>query len=313
MTRVLALYYSQTGQLRRALDSFLSGLEGQDGFELHVEALQSLPAYPFPWGLGQFLDVFPESVLGHAPAIETPGFDPDAKYDLIVLAYTVWYLAPSLPIQGFLASPHARVLRDTPVVTLCACRNMWHTASLRMKRDLERLGARQTDNVVVTDGGPTWATFVTTPRWMFTGRSDAFSVFPPAGVTAETIEDLARFGDALVERKDDLQRAEPLFKGLGAVEVEQRFVVPELVGRATFAVWAPLLRLLGPPGAALRKPGLFFFALYLIFTILVLLPISILVRLVLYPILRTPIASYVERLRWPSGERDRSLPSSSSS
>ena len=113
MKRVLALYYSQTDQLGLALRSFLAGLEdqhGQDGedFEVHVERLRPRNDYPFPWSMPEFLDVFPESVLGVGTELETPGFDPDAEYDLIVLGYTVWYLAPSIPIQSFLQSKYAQ-------------------------------------------------------------------------------------------------------------------------------------------------------------------------------------------------------------
>jgi hypothetical protein len=303
MKRVLALHYSQSGQLRAALDSLLSGLDPAE-FEVHVEALRPRPEYPFPWSLGEFLDVFPESVLGPPPEIETPRFDPTAQWDLVVLAYTVWYLAPSLPVQGFLRSPHAAVLRGRPVITLVACRNMWHTASLRMKAELERLGAQLVDNVVVTDGGPAWATFVTTPRWMLTGRKDAFwKVFPPAGVAPETIAALPRFGRALSEKRALLARrpVPPLLEGLGAVAVEQRFVLPELLGRALFPVWARFVLLFGPPGGGARRVALGLVAVALVATILVLVPLTILLRIVLHPFLRRPLDAYVRRLCEPSG------------
>lgn len=306
MKRVLALYYSQTGQLRAALDSFLSGLDPRE-FQVEFEALRPRVPYPFPWSFFRFLDVFPESVLGVAPEIEPPAFDPDAQYDLIVLGYTVWYLAPSLPVQGFLRSPHARVLAGKPVITFVACRNMWHTASVRMKAELARLGAEHCDNVAVTDSGPAWTTFVTTPRWMLTGRRDRFwRVFPPAGVAAETIDALPRFGRAITERSGLLARrpARPLLTGLGAVEIQRRFVVPELVGRTIFPPWARFVRLFGGPGAPLRRLALALFALNLILTILVVLPISIVLRALLHPFLRRPLDAYVARLKAPSGVDD---------
>jgi len=303
MKRVLALYFSQTGQLGVALDSMLGGLDPEE-FEVHVEAIQPTPAYPFPWSLGEFVGVFPESVLGIAPEIETPSFDPDAEWDLVILGYTVWYLAPSLPIQGFLQSDYARVLRGKPVVTLVACRNMWHTASERMKRDLAELGAELSDNVVVTDEGPTWATFVSTPRWMFTGKRDRFlRVFPPAGVSETTIEGLSRFGEALSARSGELEKRPvgPLLTGLGAVEIEERFVVPELIALVSFPPWAKLAVLSGPSGSIRRAFTLTLFALYLIFAILILIPVSIILRLLLYPFVAGPLRAYIERLRSPSG------------
>jgi hypothetical protein len=304
--RVLALYYSQTGQLRSALDSFLSGLDPRE-FQVEFATIRPKVAYPFPWSFFRFLDVFPESVLGIAPEIEAPDFDLRARYDLIVLGYTVWYLAPSLPVQGFLRSPHAEVLAGKPVITLVACRNMWHTASVRMRNELARLGAELCDNVAVTDSGPAWTTFVTTPRWMLTGRRDRFwRVFPPAGVAAETIDALSRFGRAITERSALLARrpARPLLTGLGAVEIQRRFVVPELIARVLFPPWARFVRLFGPPGRPLRRLALALFALNLILTILVVLPISIVLRALLHPFLRRPLDAYIARLKAPSGVDD---------
>lgn len=303
MKRVLAVGYTQTGQLRRALDSLLGGLD-PDQIEVHVEDLRPRPEYPFPWPFYRFLDAFPESVLGVPPELEKPGFDPDEEWDLVILAYTVWFLAPSLPVQAFLRSEHARVLRDRPVVTLCACRNMWHTAHLRLGRELEGLGAHWMDNVVVTDDGPAWATFVSTPRWMFTGKQDTFlGVFPPAGVGQQVIDGLVRFGEALSEQREawGRQPARPLLRGLGAVEVEQRFVVPELIGRVSFPFWARVVRLFGGPGGRLRVLPLTVFFVYLVLAILVLIPASIILRILLHPVIKGPIGSYVERLKAPSG------------
>src|SRR5207244_2261252 len=61
--RALILWYSQTGQLRRALEAFVRPLE-EAGVELVWEELRPVPPFPFPWSLRAFLDAFPESVLG---------------------------------------------------------------------------------------------------------------------------------------------------------------------------------------------------------------------------------------------------------
>lgn len=303
MRRVLALCYSQTGQLRRCLDSLLSGLDPEE-FEVHVEVIRARETYPFPWSFGDFLDVFPESVRWEAPAIEEPGFDPDTEYDLVVLAYTVWFLAPALPIQGFLRSPYARVLEDTPVLTLIACRNMWHTASEQMKGELQRLGAHHMDNVVVVDDGPAWATFVTTPRWMFTGKKDRFlRIFPPAGVSEDAIAGLQRFGAAVTAGRESLAEPHPgpLCRGLDPLEVNERFVIPEMIGEHTFRPWARIVRAVGPRGSTWRKPVLGVFVVYLVLAILVLIPLTIVLRILLYPFLRRPLGAFVERLKSPSG------------
>ncbi|MFT5291423.1 MAG: hypothetical protein ACI8QS_003177 [Planctomycetota bacterium] len=304
MKKVLALCYSQTGQLRRAFDALLAGLDPAE-FEVHVEVIRSRENYPFPWGFWQFMDVFPESVNGEAPQIEEPDFDPDANWDLVVIGYTVWYLAPALPIQGFLHSEYARVLKDKPVLTLLACRNMWHGASEQMKRELARLEAHHMDNVVLVDDGPPWATFVTTPRWMFTGKKDQWlGIFPPAGVSPEAIEGCRRFGEAVSRGRDQfsVRPIEPLCRGLGAVEVNERFVIPEMVGLGSFRPWARIVRLFGPRGSSVRLPVLAAFLVYLVLAILVLIPTTIVLRILLFPFLRKPLRAQVRQLRAPSGD-----------
>ena len=303
MKRVLALYYSQTGQLGRSLEAFLSGLDPAT-FEVHRELLRLREPHPFPWSLGDFFDAFPESVVGDPGPLEPLSIGSDEEFDLVVLGYTVWFLAPSLPVQSFFRSEYAALLQGRPVVTVIACRNMWHTASERMKRTIAAAGGRLMDNVVVTDQGPAWATFVTTPRWMFTGRTDPFWFFPAAGVAAQDITGLDRFGQALSRRitADGEIPPGPLLGGLGAVEVESKYILPEMVARFSFLPWAYLVRAVGRVlGRRARRVALVFFVVYLACTILLLIPLLIVLRIVLYPFLRGWLRSYTNRLLAPSG------------
>jgi hypothetical protein len=300
--RILVLYYSQSGQSARAAASFVSTID-PSRFEVLMEPVRAQTGYPFPWSFWGFFGVLPDCVLGRAPEIEAPGFAPDDRFDLVILVYQVWFLAPSLPIQGFLASPWARVLRDTRVITLVVCRNMWHTASETMKRKLAELGAIHIDNVVITDPSPPIASFVTTPRWMFTGKRDPFMGFPPAGVPEAEIRRLSRFGTAISQAEGALDGhdARSILRGLGAVEVESRFVLPELIGRLSFRPWALAIDAAGRLGGLARRAATFLFFLYLVFAILVLVPLAALARLILHPLIKRPIAAYVERLKRPSG------------
>ena len=190
------------------------------------------------------------------------------------------------------------------MTTLIACRNMWHTASLRMKADLTAAGAELLDNVVVTDEGAALASFVTTPRWMFTGRNNAFwHVFPPAGVPDETISSLARFGARIGAKQDLLAQrpAQPLLIDLDAVRIEHRMVVPELIGRTIFPWWARFVLLVGHCGRLARRIALYFFFVSLVLTVLVAVPLSAILRILLYPFIRSPLQAYVDKLKAPSG------------
>ncbi|MGB7540893.1 MAG: dialkylresorcinol condensing enzyme, partial [Burkholderiales bacterium] len=126
MKRVLVVYYSQTGQSGEVVRSFTAPLATCADIELRLIALQPRTPYPFPWRFFRFLDVFPESVhLDPAPIVPIE-VEPDEDYDLVILAYQVWFLSPSQPVTAFLKSRAAqRLLAGKPVVTLIACRNMW--------------------------------------------------------------------------------------------------------------------------------------------------------------------------------------------
>ena len=303
MKKVLVLSYTQSGQTTRAVESLIGPLDPSE-FTVTVEQIRPSIPFPFPWKVGRFFSVFPECVLGLPPGIETPSFAGNDRFDLIIFAWQVWFLAPSLPVQGFLRSEHARVLSGTRVITLTVCRNMWHTASETMKRLVAGAGGTLIDNIVITDQGAPWAGFVTTPRWMLTGRRDRFlRVFPPAGVADEVIGALARFGRAINERRHllDAEPARPMLRGLGAVQVERRYVIAELVGRFTFPFWARLIRAAGPPDGMARRFLTLLFVAWLVMAILLVIPASVLVSLLFYPLLKGPLRGYIDRLKAPSG------------
>ena len=139
---------------------------------------------------------------------------------------------------------------------------------------------------------------------MFTGRRDRFlGLFPPAGVADEVIDSLARFGRAINERRQvlDEQPPRPMLRGLGAVQVERRYVIPELIGRFTFPFWARMIRAAGPPDGVARRVLTFVFVLYLVLAIVLIIPASVLAGLLLYPVIRVPLRSYIDRLKAPSG------------
>ena len=122
--RVLVVSYSQSGQLARLKESFLRDIRGTAGIEVDDVVLQPAQPFAFPWRFLPFFDAFPETVHLQPAPIEPPVLAHE-RYDLVVIAYSVWFLSPAQPITAFLQSAAAqRVLRDTPVITLIGCRNM---------------------------------------------------------------------------------------------------------------------------------------------------------------------------------------------
>lgn len=302
--KVLVVQYSQTGQTSQLGQRLLAPLLGCQDIELHVENLMPLKPFPFPWPFFEFLDAFPESA--HMAPIELAPLTlkGDEHFDLVILPYQVWYLAPSQPITAFLKHPTAmRVLKGTPVVTVIGCRNMWLFAQDKLKSMLSDAGARLIDNVVFTDPGPTLATFITTPRWMFTGKKTGFWGLPDAGLTKAQMQSARRFGVALRDalRQDLEKQPQPLLADLGAVQVNPRLFFSERAGTRGFHVWGKLLRAVGRPGAWQRRPVLAIWVCTLIFMILTLVPISLLVQAMLRPWMGGYLQAIKDRYELPSG------------
>jgi len=304
MKRVLVVHFSQTGQLARVARRLVSPLTDANDVELVEETLRPRPPYLFPWPLWRFLDAMPETVLLEPPALEPYSVRADERFDLIILAYQVWYLAPSGPMTAFLRSEAGkRLLRGRPVVTVIACRNMWLLAQETVKRLIREAGGRLLDNVAFTDQGGTLATLVTTPRWLLTGRRNAFWGLPAAGVAEQEIAKADRFGLALLNalRADREREDAPMLAGLGAARVDPRLIFSERAARRAFSAWSRLIRLGGAPGSIARVPMLALFSVYLVAMILTVVPTSLLVQRITRPLLAARLRSLQTYYELPSG------------
>lgn len=302
MKRVLFVHFSQTGQLARIARRLVSPLAGSAEIELVEEILRPRTPYPFPWPVLRFFDAMPEAVLLDPPALEPIGASGD--FDLVVVAYQVWFLSPSGPITAFLKSDEGkRLLRGRPVVTVIACRNMWLNAQEKVKELIGEAGGELRDNVVFTDRAPTLATLITTPRWLLTGRRDAFLGLPPAGVDEQDIAGADRFGRALLEslRAGRERSGGPMLAGLGAARVDPRLIFSERAGKRAFGAWSRIIRLGGRPGSLLRLPLVALFCLYLVAMILAVVPASLLLQRLLRPLLARRLESQKTYFEAPSG------------
>jgi hypothetical protein len=257
--RVLVVCYSQTGQLKRCADALVAPMQ-RAGVEVDFLTPRPAKPYNFPWSFSEFLDVFPDSVKGVAPQMDPVTLKPpQARYDLVIVAYQVWYLAPALPIVGWLESEAANLLNGAPVVALCACRNMWQRAFVALKALIAAKGGRLIDHVVREDSGPAWATFWSTPRWVLTGdRVGKTGLLPVAGVSDDDIATLSKPGEKLRDALEAGRLSSSVLEGAEA-RIHRVFVIPELVARFFFCRWAELICASGPLRAFMSR--LFFVSL----------------------------------------------------
>jgi hypothetical protein len=302
--KVLVLSYSQTGQLTRLAERIVEPLRQDAAIEVHVEALRPLKPFPFPWKFFVFFDAFPESAHMVPPPLAPFGLDGSEDFDLVILPYQVWFLAPSQPVTAFLKSEVARkLLAGKPVVTVIACRNMWMMAQEKMKGLLAACGARLLDNVVLTDPSPTMVSVLTTPLWLLTGKRDYVRGLPPAGVREDDIQSARRFGLALRDAlREGRERGDgPLLAGLGAVNADPHLLFSERVVTRSFFLWGKLLRAVGKPGQMRRVPFLVFYIAFLIAMLLTVVPLSLTVQALLRPFMKRRFAALKQKFEVPSG------------
>ena len=301
---MLVVQYSQTGQLTTLTEQITAPLRADPNIDVRIEALAVLKPFPFPWGFFRFFDAFPESAHLVPPPLAPLSLQGDEDFDLVILPYQVWFLAPSQPITAFLKHPIAqRVLRNKPVVTVIACRNMWLLAQEKLKTLLAESGARLIDNVVLTDPGPTLATFITTPRWLLSGNKNGFWGMPAAGLNDEQIRGARRFGLALRDglREDAEKSGQPLLRGLGAVHVDPRLYISERAGTRSFFVWGKLLLAAGPPGSWQRAPLLVLYVAFLALVIITVVPTSLALQAVFRNFTSRWLAEIKAQFEQPSG------------
>ena len=279
-------------------------LQQAEGVAVHIETLRPAKPFPFPWSFFSFLDAFPESAHMIPPQLAPLSLTGDEDFDLVILPYQVWFLAPSQPVTAFLKHPLAtKLLAGKPVVTVIACRNMWMLAQEKMKSLLNECGARLLDNVALVDPSPTMASLWSTPFWLLSGKKDFLKFLPPAGVDAASIEATSRFGYALRDAlfKNEERGTAPLLAGLKAVNANPHLLVSEKAGTRSFYLWGKLLRAVGEPGQWQRYPFLVLYVIFLITLIMTVVPLSLLVQSLLRPFTRRRFAVLKQQYDLPSG------------
>lgn len=305
MKKVLIIHYSQSGQLTEVARRFAAPLVDDPNVVVTFENSRPVEDYPFPWPFLRFLDAFPESVYLDPPAMQASSLSGDEDFDLIIIAYQVWFLSPSLPITGFLKSPLAKkLLNGKPVVTLIACRNMWLMAQEEVKKILKELNARLVGNVALVDEAGTLASFLATPLWVLTGHKGPRwgGLIPRAGVAKSVIAATDRFGQRILEVLQAGKEIDTdLLTGLNAVHIDERLISSEKTARRSFLIWGKLLRKVGPAGSSRRKPVLIIYIIFLISFILTFVPISMLLKKLIAPLTRRRIAKQKAYFGQPSG------------
>jgi hypothetical protein len=285
--KVLAIYYTQSGQLKEIIDQLTAPLI-ESGVSVEKLRVQTKIQFPLPWTGKEFFSVMPDCVQGIPTELEPFQLN-ESHYDLIIFGYQAWFLSPSLPSNAILKHPTFQsVCRDTPVVTVTGARNMWLSAMERVKPALRENGARLVGNIALVDNHPNLISFVTIFHWMFTGKRDRYlNIFPKPGVADEDIAHSKVFGQTLnkyLAGGDWTGMQEELVKQK-AVVVKYNLMFIESKARKIFGVWARIIS-----KKKKRTPWLVAFKYYLLIALFIAAPIILTVDAIFFkPFLSTRI------------------------
>ena len=288
MKNVLVVYYTQSGQLLDIAKNITNELETAEDVNLDFYEIKLKENFPFPWNKINFYDAFPESFL-QIPRelidLENPLLQ--KKYDLVVLAYQVWYLSPSVPFNSFLKNKVAQhLLEDTKVITVIGCRNMWVMAQEKVKKLLVQNKADLVGHISLFDRHPNHISVITIFDWAFSGVKKRFlGIFPRPGVSDKDIENSKRFSTDILEalRSNKYIELQERLLRKGAVVIKPFLIVTDKRANLIFSKWSHFIYKKGEKNKLKRRKWLKIFSYYLMFAIWVIAPIVFIVYLLTYP------------------------------
>ena len=277
--KILAIYYTQTGQLGNIINNFMLPFE-QEGFIVEKVCINPVKKFTFPWSSDSFFDAMPESVLSKPTELE-PFQLKETTYDLIVLGYQPWFLSPSIPTTSLLENvAFKKAVDNTPVITVIGARNMWINAHERVKNSLKEAGAKLVGNIALVDNHANLVSAVTILYWMLWGKKDKFlGIFPKPGVAGEDVLNTKIFGEIAKQHliKNNFDTLQQELVNAKAIEVKTNLMFVEARAKKLFAIWGNLVK-----KAKNRKRVLVFFKYYLIIALFIIAPIVLLVYRILF-------------------------------
>jgi len=282
---ILVIYYTQTGQLEDIIKNIARPFEDKnDEYEVTYYNITLRKDFPFPWPGDVFFNTFPESYLQIPSEILPPPEEVlNKKFDLILFGYQVWYLTPSIPVISFLKSGFAQnILKDTPVITISATRNMWMLSQEKLKVYLRDMQAQLIGNIALVDRHDNYTSVLTILRWLTTGRKEKSGLLPAAGISDEEIIGSVKYGEIIEThfRNNEFSTLQPDLVKNGAVEIRPFLVRVEKVGNKIFTVWSNLIIKKKEKRPLLIK----FFKVYLMAAIWIISPIVLVLHLLTTPI-----------------------------
>ncbi|MDR2914776.1 MAG: hypothetical protein LBV74_08095 [Tannerella sp.] len=192
--KALAVYYSQTGQLRDIIENFMHPFVERyqvDYLEIKTDS------YTFPLTLDAFFDAFPESVLGKTCQISYNSCDFN-EYEIVVLGFQPWFVHLSVPFNSYVQTEDFRnTIKGKTVFLVTDCRSTWRNTLEFVSDKVHQFGGVVKGKFVfrdVSEGNIAGA--FTLLNWLKKGKKDRmFNHYSLPGVDMETIKNASQSGE----------------------------------------------------------------------------------------------------------------------
>lgn len=278
--KVLAINYSQTGQLHEILDKLVEPLEVDVD---RIEVKMKKP-FDFPWKSAVFFDAMPESVQEIPADIEPISYKYD-QYDLVILGYQPWFLSPSIPTTSLLEDPEFKKrLKGAKVITVIGARNMWLNAQNSIMDQLEKNEAELVGSIPLFDRHSNLASVVSILHWMLKGKKEKkWGIFPKPGVSDEDIKSSTDFALPIQRalEEDNFSDLQKNLVAMGRFKILTTIMFIESRAKKLFQIWAGVIKKKEKKSAKSRKKWLVVFKYYLIFALFIVSPIVLLIYSIL--------------------------------
>lgn len=208
--KVLLLYYSFTGQARRAVEAVQDECRSAGWLPVlcRVEFAAEEMRLRRPLSVGDIKRWTDAARRGEKlPVAYDPPQALQDRYDLVCIFSNTWQKSPSVPIRSFLESPDAaRLLAGKPFAVYVVCRRLWENNLAVVRRLGEAAGGRFVDGVSLAhNGGPISSLIQTTTYMMGSGQGwkrFAGVPLPSYGLSQASVEKIAPFTRGVLERAD---------------------------------------------------------------------------------------------------------------
>lgn len=275
MSKILVIYYSQSGQLDRIIDNFLIPFDRN-----LIERVKVYPKKPFPWPWTgkQFFNAMPETVLEEGVELQPLNFSSD-NYDLIIVGYQPWYLSPSIPATAlFNDKKFLALLKNKPVITIIGSRNMWLNSQEIIKEKIFNAGGNLVANVPLIDRHNNIISAYSILQWMLTGVKKRYhGIFPWPGVSEKDIGEANVFGEIVYDafQKSSYEDLQQRILATGKIKIGTDILFIELRAKKIFLKFA---RLIKRKGTTEKKRSFYIklFKYYLFIALFIVAPIVLL-------------------------------------